>query len=157
MIPTYGNGFNPENWYWLRKDGRVYSSQDQGYVESGDEGYQEFLAKNFRPTGFPVDDTPERNESEAELARLLASYGIWAFPPAPAELREAAYRAEADPLLSKYQQYQAESGAWAGLAGTEAYDGEQAARAQASAGEALAAYLEKKREIRERFPDVIGE
>jgi hypothetical protein len=73
--------------------------------------------------------------------------------PTPADKRASAYRLEADPLLATHQQYQAEAEAWKALEGTEAYDGEQAERAKANASEALAAYLAKKREIRERFPD----
>ena len=72
----------------------------------------------------------------------------------PAERRASAYRLEADPLLATYQQYKAEVDGWAELEGTEDHDSDQAARAQENAVTALTAYLDKKREIRERFPDV---
>lgn len=71
----------------------------------------------------------------------------------PAERRASAYRVEADPLLTTYQQYKAEVDGWKELEGTEGYDADQASRAQTNAAEALTEYLEKKREIRERFPD----
>lgn len=66
----------------------------------------------------------------------------------PAEKREDAYAAEADPLFRQYQYYTAEAEAW-----SLADDEEEAEEARDKALEYLVAYLEKKRVIRTLYPD----
>ena len=68
--------------------------------------------------------------------------------PTPAEKREAAYRVEADPIKEKALAYRTEADAWL-LFPDEA----KAAEVREWANTLLAQYLEKKQEIRERFPD----
>lgn len=77
--------YNPCDWYWKRQDGRVYSSKKQEFVDQDDADLQRFLDDGGWTTDFPVDDTPERNESEEELAKVLAEYGIELFKPTPEE------------------------------------------------------------------------
>ncbi len=50
------------------------------------------------PTDFPVDDTPERNESEKELAAVLSAHGIEMFKPTPAEIRSAEIEARLEQI-----------------------------------------------------------
>ena len=70
--------------YWIRKDGRVYSSRLRDYAAKDDREYIDWLAKGNTPTHFPKG--PDREESEEELFHVLESHGV--------EKREAAGEGE---------------------------------------------------------------
>lgn len=72
--------------------------------------------------------------------------------PAPEQLRNRAYAREADGFRDRALSYELEARAW-----REAGDELEAGKADARAKEALALYLAKKMEIRERHPDAGGE
>lgn len=64
--------FNPENWYWLADDGRVYGTKNQRIVDSHDADYSEWINKGMSPTPWPRD--LEGNQTEDELQATLAPY-----------------------------------------------------------------------------------
>lgn len=90
--------YNPHDWYWKRGDGRIYSSKAQGYVNDDDPEFQQFAKAGGWATDFPVDDSPERNESEKELTKVLAAYGIEMFRPTPEEALSRAKQSKKDAI-----------------------------------------------------------
>lgn len=66
--------YTPYNWYWLAKDGRIYSSALQSLINKTDALYVGWLASGNTPTRWPQDVAGE--ETIAELAKVLAPYGL---------------------------------------------------------------------------------
>ncbi len=71
--------YNPAHHYWLRADGRVYSSARQADLSADDPLYSDWLAASNSPTPYPRDAAG--NECATELAAVLAAYGLRAYPP----------------------------------------------------------------------------
>lgn len=76
--------YNPRNHYWLRQDGTVYSSARQADVPADDADYLAWLAAGGVATRYPNDEHGE--ESAAELAAVLAAYGLLAYPDPNADI-----------------------------------------------------------------------
>lgn len=76
-------------------------------------------------------------------------FGFWEYVglPTPEEMRQHAYESEADPFRDAALNYQMEAAAWR-LEGNL----EKAAEAETKEHTALRDYLDKKQEIRGRFP-----
>ncbi|MFG1399817.1 hypothetical protein [Roseixanthobacter pseudopolyaromaticivorans] len=70
--------YNPRDWYWKRLDETIYSSARQTYVAADDEAYLAWVAAGGHATAYPEDEAGA--ESEAELAAVLAPYGIRVHP-----------------------------------------------------------------------------
>ena len=85
--------YNPQNHYWVKADGTIYSSEAMGIIAADDAAYLEWLDRGGKPTRYPLDEAG--NESEAELAAVLAAHGL--FVSARAK-REAEILAELDAL-----------------------------------------------------------
>jgi hypothetical protein len=68
--------YNPFDWYWLAKDGRLYSSSREGIVSPTDTAYEAWLAGSDGPTAWPVDTTG--NQTSAALQQVLAPYNLFA-------------------------------------------------------------------------------
>jgi hypothetical protein len=66
--------YTPHNWYWRKADGTIFSSAAQGVVPADDPAYVAFQAAGGTPTPYPKDESGQ--ESEAELAAVLAPYGL---------------------------------------------------------------------------------
>lgn len=66
--------FNPQNWYWAAKDGRIYSSARNALVYSYDSAYLAFVATNGGATPWPVDTTGQ--PTAAALQAVMSQYGI---------------------------------------------------------------------------------
>lgn len=66
--------YDPQNWYWLADDGRVYASEQQVIVGAHDVGYLTFAATRS-PTSWPRDDDGE--QTDVALQEVLTPYGLW--------------------------------------------------------------------------------
>jgi len=76
--------FNPADWYWIKQDGKVYSSARQREYAPSNTGYKEWRALGNRATPYPTDIGG--NDSEAELASVLAAHGLTLRAPDPKAL-----------------------------------------------------------------------
>lgn len=76
--------YNARDHYWIRKDGSLYSSARQCDCAPNDANYAAWCKSGGVATRYPLDS--EGNESAAELAAVLAVYGLRLYPPT---LREA--------------------------------------------------------------------
>jgi hypothetical protein len=94
MISYNITTYNPRAWYWCKADGTIYSSAAQGVVADTDTAYQVFLAAGNHPTPYPKDTAGE--ESEAELAAVLAPYGLYVSGAAARRAEVLARLAEID-------------------------------------------------------------
>jgi hypothetical protein len=72
-MPPY-NRYNPRDWYWIAKDGRIYSSARNRLVHIDDTGYRAFLATNGAASPWPVDINGK--QTTAALQDVLTPYGI---------------------------------------------------------------------------------
>jgi hypothetical protein len=66
--------YTPQNWFWRKADGTIFSSAAQGIVPDDTPAYVAFLAGGAVPTPYPKDEAGE--ESEAELVAVLRPYGL---------------------------------------------------------------------------------
>jgi hypothetical protein len=89
-----GSRYDPLNWYWRKADGTIYSSAAQGVVSDTDPAYVAFLAGGSHPTPYPRDTAGQ--ESEAELAAVLAPYGLYVSAAAARRAEILARLAEID-------------------------------------------------------------
>lgn len=71
MQASASQRYNPRVWYWLAKDGRIFSSITRQFVTSTDPNYVRWLAKGNTPAPWPGD------QSNAALDRLLNPLGIY--------------------------------------------------------------------------------
>lgn len=69
-------GYDPRAWYWIRRDGSVFSSERIATVAPGDAEYVAFLAAGKHPTKYPEDE--HDNESVAELQAAIGPRGGFA-------------------------------------------------------------------------------
>ncbi|WP_316228544.1 DUF4376 domain-containing protein [Bradyrhizobium sp. SZCCHNR2023] len=67
--------FDPNNWYWLASDGRLYSSAVEGLIDAGSSDYQAWLASGKFATLWPRDDAG--NQTVAALQAVLTRYGLF--------------------------------------------------------------------------------
>lgn len=75
LPPKRGTGlFNPNDWYWISTDQRVYSSKRNALVYLYDPGYLAFVAKFGAATPWPKDING--NQTNQALQDALAAYGI---------------------------------------------------------------------------------
>ncbi len=65
--------YAPENHYWRKADGGLFSSARAAHTTASDPQYIAWLAAGGTPTAFPRDTAGE--ESERELAAVLAAAG----------------------------------------------------------------------------------
>lgn len=68
--------FTPENWYWYREDGALFSSARIALVADNDEAFLEWASAGGVPSAFPRNEYGE--ESVAELQRVLDAYDLFA-------------------------------------------------------------------------------
>ncbi len=70
--------YNPNDWYWLAEDGRVYSSKTGGLVASDNAAFVAWKGDNARfPTIWPRDANDD--QTEAALQTVLGIYpGLFA-------------------------------------------------------------------------------
>lgn len=68
--------FIPQDWYWQRASGALFSSARIAEVSATDEAYVEWVERGFVPTPYPKD--AEGSESVAELEAVLSPYGLHA-------------------------------------------------------------------------------
>jgi len=66
--------FDAHNWFWRRRDGRIYSSARYAYIDAEDPDFAAWRESGGVPTWFPTDEADV--ESEAALSAVLASYGV---------------------------------------------------------------------------------
>lgn len=67
--------YNPQDWYWLADDGRVYSSKVQQIVDQEDEDFVAWQSRGMSPTPWPRDTNDE--QTEEELQATLAPYQLF--------------------------------------------------------------------------------
>jgi len=79
------NMYNPQNWYWLAEDGRIYSSAKQALIKDTNEDFIAWTKAGHRPTPWPKDRDGE--ETDAALAEVLAPYGLRLFAPTFDEIK----------------------------------------------------------------------
>ena len=94
MSNIMGSAYDPYNWYWRKTDGTIFSSALQGVVSDADPDYVAFLAGGDHPTPYPKDT--DGQESEAELAAVLAPYGLYVSAAAARRAEILARLAEID-------------------------------------------------------------
>ena len=70
--------YNARDHYWIRKDGSLYSSARQCDCAPNDANYAAWCKSGGVATRYPLDS--EGNESAAELAAVLAVYGLSMYP-----------------------------------------------------------------------------
>ena len=70
FIPHY----DPQDWYWLHPDGRVYSSAKRTNIPAGDKTYQDWLNAGNKPTHWPKDD--DGLQTDESLHDVLSLHGI---------------------------------------------------------------------------------
>ncbi|MDH7791871.1 hypothetical protein [Ochrobactrum sp. AN78] len=124
--------YDPTNWYWSATDGRIFSSLSNSLVPKNDAKFKELCNFGFQPTAWPRDE--DGNQSDEELARVLAPHGIFysSFPDLQARLkRQIDADAEAERLLyitpgfgqsMTYQQKVAEAQAFKAATHSQASD-----------------------------------
>jgi hypothetical protein len=66
--------FEPLNWYWVAKDGRIYSSAGNRLTWPYDTGYVNFVAQNGGATPWPTDTNGQ--QTTAALQAVVGQYGI---------------------------------------------------------------------------------
>jgi hypothetical protein len=67
--------YQPQQWYWLATDGRLYSGPTQTTVTTADSGYQAWIADGIKvATPWPVDDVGA--QTTASLQAVLTPYGM---------------------------------------------------------------------------------
>ena len=138
--------FMPSNHYWVRVDGKVFSSARCAEYEAEDGIYQAWLAEGRLPTKYPCDELG--NESVAELAKVLAVHGLRASPLTQTEKRKKAFAEEADVLRDEISGYREEA-----AARRQVGDDAGAVKVEDWARAKRVRWLEIREEIRERFPD----
>ena len=79
--------YHPENWYWIAKDGRIYSSAKQAIVDKDDEDFLAWKAAGNPPTPWPKNADAE--ETDEALGEVLAFHGLKMFPPTVVDTKEA--------------------------------------------------------------------
>lgn len=79
------NMYNPQNWYWLAEDGRIYSSAKQALIKDTNEDFIAWTKAGHPPTPWPKDRDGE--ETDAALAEVLAPYGLRLFAPTFDEIK----------------------------------------------------------------------
>lgn len=72
------HGYNPADHYWLREDGRIYSSARQAYIDLDNPAYQAWVKRGGSATRFPKG--PDRKESDDEMRVVLKKHGLAMFP-----------------------------------------------------------------------------
>ncbi len=66
--------FDPNDWYWISTDGRIYSSARNKIVYSYDFAYVAFLQAHGAATPWPKDASGQ--QTNAALQAVLLTYGI---------------------------------------------------------------------------------
>jgi hypothetical protein len=74
QAPNPLRSFKPQDWYWLAKDGRIYSSARNQVVSRTDAGYRAFVAQIGAATPWPVDNKGQ--QSSVALQELLSFYNL---------------------------------------------------------------------------------
>jgi hypothetical protein len=74
MLMPNGQNYTPLNWYWLAKDGRIYSSFKNALVYSYDTGYLAFLAQYGAASPWPTDISGA--QTTASLQTTMTQYSI---------------------------------------------------------------------------------
>lgn len=64
--------FNPEDWYWLADDDRLYSSKQNNLVDESDQDFIAWKAAGHEPTPWPVDG--DGNQTFESLAEVLTPH-----------------------------------------------------------------------------------
>jgi hypothetical protein len=67
--------FNPNDWYWLADDGRLFSSKQSTLIATDDSDYVVWAELNVA-TPWPRDDAGE--QTDASLQVVLAPYNLFA-------------------------------------------------------------------------------
>lgn len=95
----------PNNHYWRKADGAVFSSALPGFIPECDVNYRRWLADGNCPTRFPCD--ANGMESDSELAAVLLVNGcINAAAVLNRMLARAAALAKLDPLICQIKRYE---------------------------------------------------
>lgn len=79
--------YNARDHYWIRKDGSLYSSARQCDCAPNDANYAAWCKSGGVATRYPLDS--EGNESAAELAAVLAVYGLSMYPATVLDVQTA--------------------------------------------------------------------
>lgn len=66
--------YNPFDWYWLREDGVIYSSNSQSYVSENDTIYASWCESGGSATLWPRDE--KGIQTDAALQDVLTPYGL---------------------------------------------------------------------------------
>lgn len=65
--------YEPQHWYWLASDGRVFSGAMLSLVSPNDEAYKAWTVSNV-PTAWPQDE--DGVQSNAALQDVLTPHGL---------------------------------------------------------------------------------
>lgn len=79
--------YTPQNHYWIKSDGTIYSSAMQNCVSDADAAYKAWCAEGGIATQYPRDTAGV--ESDAELEAVLAVHGLRLYPPTLHEAQAA--------------------------------------------------------------------
>ena len=60
--------YDPRNWFWIHRDGSVFSSARISTVAPGEPDYRDFLASGRLPTAYPTDEAGAESASELQAA-----------------------------------------------------------------------------------------
>lgn len=140
--------FNPADHYWVRQDGRIYSSGRQEYVSDLCGEYEEWLSAGGIATPFPLDADGEESEDVLRVGLAKLGFAMFRNDEKPSERRERAYMSEVDAIREKVLSYQVEADGWILLG-----DAEKATAAVEKSESALREYVMGKERIRSRYPD----
>ena len=67
--------YTPENWYWMRENGVVFSSAIGDFIHPAtDDAFLAWQAHGHRPTVWPRDDNGE--QTDLALHEVLAAHGL---------------------------------------------------------------------------------
>lgn len=138
--------YEPYDHYWEKNDGTFFSSARCIEVDSEDIYFREWVAAGGVASPYPRNSAGA--ESGEQLEQMLAPLGIVNANESPEKKRRAAYEAEADIFRDEALSYRLEAEAW-----MLENNGEVAAAAECRFREALGKYLDRKREIRARYPE----
>ena len=91
--------YDPQNWYWLADDGRIFSSQRGRVIDSDDDDFVSW-SETRAPTPWPRDDGGE--QTDAALQEVLSNYGLYVGLDALKAGLKAAIDAQAERERLKY-------------------------------------------------------
>lgn len=69
-----GIQFDPFDWYWIKKDGTIYSSKVDSMVDMSNDSYKLFIKSGAKPTPYPKN--AQGNECWFALMAVLKPYGL---------------------------------------------------------------------------------